>query len=178
LTEAELEQQAINEAVRVVPYNDEWPAQFCSERNRLAALAPELLAVEHVGSTAVPGLAAKPIIDMMATVPNMDVADRVVERLCSSGYTTSAEFNRSLGDRRWLMRHAGGHRTHHLHLVLASSRDWMERICFRDALRRDAGLAARYADLKQRLAFQFGSDRDGYGNAKTEFITSAILAVG
>jgi GrpB-like predicted nucleotidyltransferase (UPF0157 family) len=76
------------------------------------------------------------------------------------------------------MRHAGGHRTHHLHLVLASSRDWVECISFRDALRRDAGLAARYADLKQLLAFQFGSDRDGYGKAKTEFITSAIVAVG
>jgi GrpB-like predicted nucleotidyltransferase (UPF0157 family) len=178
LTEAELERQAINESVRVAPYDDEWPAQFCAERNRLIPIAPELLAVEHVGSTAVPGLAAKPIIDMMAAVPSMEVADRVVERLCSSGYITSAEFNRSLGDRRWLMRHAGGHRTHHLHLVLASSRHWMECIRFRDALRRDSRLAARYADLKQRLAVQFGSDRDGYGNAKAEFITSALMAEG
>jgi len=178
LTEAELERQAIHESVRLVPYSDRWPADFRAERNRLIAMAPELLAVEHIGSTAVPGLAAKPIIDMIAAVPSMEVADRVVERLSGGGYITSVEFNCSLGDRRWLMRHAGGHRTHHLHLVLVNSRHWTQCISFRDALRRDSRLAACYADLKQRLALQFGADRDAYGNAKAEFIASALSADG
>ena len=176
LTDAELEHQAINEAVQIVPYDDRWPAQFRAEKDRLLTIAPELITIEHVSSTAVPGLAAKPIIDLMAAVLSMDVADRVVERLCCDGYVTSAEFNRSLGDRRWFMRHAGGHRTHHLHLVLADSRHWTEHIRFRDVLRQDSKLAARYADLKQRLASQFGNDRDGYGNAKAECIASVLFA--
>jgi GrpB-like predicted nucleotidyltransferase (UPF0157 family) len=178
LTEVELERQAIDESVRVTPYDVEWPAQFRSERDRLVVLAPELLAVEHIGSTAVPGLAAKPIIDIMAAAQSIEVVDQVVQRLCDSGYITSAEFNRSLGDRRWLMRHAGGHRTHHLHLVLSDSQHWADCMRFRDALRQDGDLANRYADLKQRLASQFGSDRDAYGNAKTAFVASAISAAG
>ena len=178
MTEAELERQAINESVRVMPYSDQWPAHFRAERDRLVAIVPELLAVEHIGSTAVPGLAAKPIIDMMAALRSVEVEDRIVDRLCGSGYITSTEFNRSLGDRRWLMRHAGGHRTHHLHLVLSDSRHWAECIRFRDALRQDSGLATRYVDLKQRLASQFGSDRDGYGNAKAAFIASVLSAAG
>ena len=178
LTEADLERGAIDEPVRIERYCAEWPARFVAERERLVAIAPELLAIEHIGSTAVPGLAAKPIIDIMAAGPSMQVADRIIERLCASGYITSAEFNRSMGDRRWLMRYAAGRRTHHLHLVLSDSNHWTECIRFRNALRLDNDLAIRYADLKQRLAAQFGADRDGYGNAKAAFIASAIQAAG
>jgi GrpB-like predicted nucleotidyltransferase (UPF0157 family) len=178
LSEADLERQAIHESLRIMPYRNEWPKQFRAERERLIALAPELLAVEHIGSTAVPGLPAKPIIDIMAAIASMELADKIVNRLCANGYVTSADFNRSLGDRRWLMRHAGGHRTHHLHLVLRDSQHWLECIRFRDALRQDGELAARYADLKQRLASQFGNDRDGYGHAKAAFIASAISGAG
>ena len=174
MNDAELEQQAILETVRVIPYQIQWPEQFRSECERLAAVAPELLAVEHIGSTAVAGLSAKPIIDIMAAVASMDVADQVVHRLCRDGYITSDGFNRSLGDRRWLMRHAGGHRTHHLHLVSIGSQHWVDSLRFRDALRRDDQLARAYAQLKERLAAQLGGDRDAYGDAKTAFITTAL----
>jgi GrpB-like predicted nucleotidyltransferase (UPF0157 family) len=174
LHDDELERRAINDAIRVEPYDADWPGRFVAERDRLTALAPALMAIEHIGSTAVPGLAAKPIIDIMAAVPSLDVADQLVHLFCANGYITSAEFNRNLHDRRWLMRHAGGRRTHHLHLLLAGSAHWTECIRFRELVRRDGKLMEQYADLKRTLADAFGSDREGYGNAKATFITSAI----
>jgi GrpB-like predicted nucleotidyltransferase (UPF0157 family) len=107
-------------------------------------------------------------------VPSMEVADRLVEQLCNNGYTTSAEFNSSLGDRRWLMRHADGRRTHHLHLVLEGSAHLANAIRFRDALRGNGRLGREYAELKYRLAREFGNDRGAYTAAKTEFIASVL----
>jgi GrpB-like predicted nucleotidyltransferase (UPF0157 family) len=177
--DAESGLRAISESVSIEPYDAEWPARFVAERARLTALAPELVAIEHVGSTAVPGLAAKPIIDIMAAVASLDVADVLVDRLTASGgYITSAEFNRTLRNRRWLMRHAGGRRTHHLHLVLAGGPDSTECIRFRDVLRRDRDIREQYAELKHRLASEFGNDRDGYGDAKTAFIASVVRPAG
>jgi len=176
LKDDELERRAINEVVSIEAYDPDWPRRFAEERERLLSLVPQLSAIEHVGSTAVPGLAAKPIIDIMAAVPSIDTVDLLVELLCAHGYVTSADFNRALGDRRWLMRQADGKRTHHLHLVPCGSSYWSECIRFRDALRHDECLAARYADLKRELADQFGRDRDGYGNAKTAFVTEVLAA--
>jgi GrpB-like predicted nucleotidyltransferase (UPF0157 family) len=166
-------QSAIRETVTIVPYDPVWPSMFEAERARLGGLFPELQ-LEHIGSTAVPGMAAKPVIDCMATVPSMDVADRLVERLCRSGYTTSAAYNQSLGDRRWLMRHAAGRRTHHLHLVLEQSDRLTTCIRFRDRMREDAGLARRYSELKRQLAESIGVDREAYTAAKADFIETSI----
>lgn len=178
LNDAKLEQQAIDEPVQIEPYDAGWPGRFQAERSRLLGLIPNLLTIEHIGSTAVPGLAAMPIIDIMATVPAIEVADEIVVRLCANGYITSADFNRLLGDHRWLMRHANGRRTHHLHLFIVGSPHWVERIRFRDLLRQDGSLCERYAELKRLLAAKHGPDRDGYGNAKTEFIIAAVRSAG
>jgi GrpB-like predicted nucleotidyltransferase (UPF0157 family) len=109
---------AIDEDVLLRPYDPSWPSIFATERIRLMAIFPELFVdVQHVGSTAVPGLQAKPIVDILAGVESMAVAESLVAPLCESGYTTSAEFNATLTDSKWFMRWANGHRTHHL-LVL------------------------------------------------------------
>jgi GrpB-like predicted nucleotidyltransferase (UPF0157 family) len=169
--------RAIHEPVAIVPYDPAWPSRFEAERARLSALFPSLY-IEHIGSTAVPGLPAKPVIDCMAAVPSMAVADQLVDLLCANGYTTSASYNQSLGDRRWLMRHSEGRRTHHLHLVLPDSVHLTECLRFRDALRSDAELARRYAELKYSLARDFGTDREAYTAAKTTFVAAALQAVG
>lgn len=169
--------RAINEPVAIVPYDPIWPSRFEAERARLAALHPGLR-LEHVGSTAVPGMPAKPIIDCVAAVPSMAVADQLVDLLCANGYTASASYNQSLGDRRWLMRHAGGRRTHHLHLVLPGSVHLAEYLRFRDALRSDGELARRYAELKHSLARDFATDREAYTAAKTTFVAAALRAAG
>lgn len=173
MTEQESLQAAIHEEVALRAYDPRWPGLFEAERERLLALFPDdFIAVEHIGSTAVPGLAAKPVIDILAGVASMAAARALVAPLCAQGYTASAEFNASLVDRQWLMRWAGGHRTHHLHLVVHGGEVWVQRLRFRDALRADAALAARYAALKADLAARYPNDREAYTEGKAAFVRS------
>jgi GrpB-like predicted nucleotidyltransferase (UPF0157 family) len=174
MTDHESLQSAIHEDVALHAYSPQWTALFAAERNRLLSLFPQMIAVEHIGSTAVEGLSAKPIIDMMAGVASMDAALPLAESLCQSGYTTSVEFNASLTDRQWFMRWADGHRTHHLHVVVHEDVVWQERLKFRDALRGNAELAAQYLQLKQRVATEHAQDREAYTRAKTAFVQSVV----
>lgn len=168
---------AISEDVGLAPYDACWVSQFVAERNRLFALFPgDFVAIEHFGSTAVPGLAAKPIIDILAGVDSMSHADTLIEPLCRAKYTTSAEFNATLQERRWLMRWANGHRTHHLHIVVYGGLEWTRRLALRDALRSDPALAARYEHHKQQLAAVFRTDREAYTDAKSEFVREVLAS--
>lgn len=170
--------QAIVEKVRIAAYDSRWVAQFVAERDRLLDLLPgRFIAIEHFGSTAVPRLAAKPVIDILAGVRTINEADSLLEPLCAHGYETSAEFNATLPDRRWLMRHAFGRRTHHLHLVVFGGEQWGRQLQFRDVLRANAGIAARYERLKQELAEQYRHDREAYTDAKAVFINETLTNV-
>ena len=116
LTDEQSLHAAIHEDVKLRAHDPDWAQAFDLERARLQALLPDaFLAVEHIGSTAVEGLPAKPIIDIMAGVASLGGADTLIDRLCGNGYTTSTEFNATLSDRKRLMRWLDGHRTHHLH---------------------------------------------------------------
>ena len=168
---------AIHEDVKLHEYDPSWPGAFAMEEARLRSLLPRtFLDIQHVGSTAVPGLVAKPIIDILAGVESMAVAESLAPSLCSSGYTTSAEFNASLSDRKWFMRWKDGHRTHHLHVVVHNSPAWHERLHFRDALRASPALAAQYALLKAGLAEEHSADREAYTDAKAEFVRAISRA--
>ncbi len=179
MTDQESLLAAIYEEVVLQAYNPAWPEQFAAERDRLLALSPQLPArlidIQHIGSTAVPGLAAKPVIDMLAGVESMAAAEALAAPLCAIGYTTSAEFNAALTDRKWFMRWANGRRTHHLHVVVHGGEVWTQRLRFRDALRSDAALAARYAALKTELAARHPSDREAYTDAKAAFVQAASV---
>jgi len=161
---------AINESICMRPYDPTWQQKFLKERSRLSIFSCDLLQIEHIGSTAVPGLAAKPIIDMMAGVRTMEDADHVLAALCQYGYVMPPDRNKGLPDRRWLLRHAGGHRTHHLHLVILGGQGWRRTLRFRDLLRAHTDDAKEYEALKLRLAAMAGSNRTGYALAKTEFV--------
>jgi GrpB-like predicted nucleotidyltransferase (UPF0157 family) len=176
MTDHESLQRAIHEDVALHAYNPQWPALFEMERRRLLSLFPQIVAFEHIGSTAVEGMSAKPIIDMMAGVASMEAAMLLAEPMCQSGYTTSVEFNASLTDRQWFMRWANGHRTHHLHVVVHDGAVWQGRLKFRDALRGNAELAAQYLQLKQRMATEHARDREAYTRAKTAFVQSVVAA--
>lgn len=170
---------AIHEEIRLCPYDVQWPVAFTDERRRLARLLPDtFIAIEHIGSTAVPGLPAKPIIDILAGVVSMAAAGAVAGPLLAAGYATSAEFNESLPDRKWFMRWSGGRRTHHLHVVVHESEAWHERVRFRDALRSRPVMAARYVELKERLAAEHPTDREAYTEAKAEFVRSVLRDAG
>ena len=166
---------AIHEDVVLSPYDVSWSERYQKERQRLLTLFPAtFIDVQHIGSTAVPGLEAKPIIDILAGVESMDMAESLAEPLCSAGYTTSAEFNAALTDRKWFMRWADGHRTHHLHVVIHGGELWLRHIRFRDALRFNPEMAAEYTRLKAELAARHGSDREAYTDAKSAFILAAL----
>jgi GrpB-like predicted nucleotidyltransferase (UPF0157 family) len=168
-------QSAIDESICLRPYDPLWPGRFLKESRRLSIFACDLLEIEHIGSTAVPGLAAKPNIDMMAGVRTMADADHVLPALCQYGYVAPPGCNRGLGDRRWLIRHAGGRRTHHLHLVVLGEQGWRRTIRFRDLLRTHPEDAKEYEALKFGLALADSSNRAGYVSGKTEFVEKLLL---
>ena len=168
---------AIHESVSLQEHDPGWAHVFERERDRLHALLPgTFVAIEHIGSTAVAGLLAKPVIDLMAGVESLHDADVLVDSLCDNGYTTSREFNATLTDRKWLMRWRDGHRTHHLHIVVMGGTPWRDRLAFRDALRKDPALASRYDALKSELASTHPDDREGYTAAKAEFVNAVTAA--
>lgn len=166
---------AIYEDVVLHEYEPLWPMAFRAECERLASLLPgAFIELQHIGSTAVNGMPAKPIIDILAGVDSMAQAESLVEPICRSGYTTSAEFNATLSDRKWFMRWADGHRTHHLHVVVHGGTFWHEHLRFRDALRSKPELAASYASLKAKLSVKYATDREAYTEAKGKFVRSAL----
>jgi GrpB-like predicted nucleotidyltransferase (UPF0157 family)/RimJ/RimL family protein N-acetyltransferase len=152
--------------VEIVDYDPAWPTAFEAERNRLAPLL-QGAEIHHFGSTAVPGLAAKPVIDMIALVPDLDAP--IPGLVADARYQFPRAFNATLTHRRFLCYPTAAHRTHHLHLV--DEREELERrLRFRDRLRADPALAMEYAALKRTLAARHRHDREAYTNAKSGFI--------
>ena len=160
-------------AVEIVAYDPAWPARFERERQRLqATLAPWLAGtIEHIGSTAVPLLAAKPVIDIMAPVHSLAHSRPAIEAAASAGYLYAPYKADAM---HWFCKPSPSMRTHHLHLVPLGSPLWRERLAFRDALRADPEVAAAYAALKLRLALEFRDDREAYTEAKTAFILKTL----
>jgi GrpB-like predicted nucleotidyltransferase (UPF0157 family) len=159
-----------NGPIEIVEYDPFWPACYFAERERLAALLPGI-GVDHIGSTAVPGLAAKPVIDMIALVDDLEASAAAAVRRAS--YQIPARFNVDLVHRRFLCYPTAVYRTHHLHLV-DEREDFDRCLRFRDGLRADSKVAAEYAALKRALAARFREDREGYTKAKSRFITDAV----
>ena len=161
--------------ITLEPANPEWSRLFEEEKARLfTAFGARFIAIEHTGSTAVPGLDAKPVIDMLGGVASMAAADALLEPLCAVGWDTSPEFNATLSDRRFLLRWPEGVRTHHLHLVVYGGVPWQHQLAFRDRLRSHPEIAERYRKLKYALAAAHKTDRFAYTEAKTAFIKDVL----
>nr|BBH92884.1 hypothetical protein KTA_10830 [Thermogemmatispora argillosa] len=157
--------------VILVDYDPQWPAAYAAERQRLLeAIGLWLLAVEHIGSTAVPGLAAKPTIDIMVAVRHLSHAVHCREPLRALGYEYVPEAERFIPERRYFRKVHGEKDTHHLHMVVYDSSFWRRHLLFRDYLRAHPATAQEYALLKQELAARFANDVAAYTEAKTAFI--------
>jgi GrpB-like predicted nucleotidyltransferase (UPF0157 family) len=154
--------------VELVQYDPAWPAAFEAERRRLAPLL-DGAEIHHIGSTAVPGLQAKPVIDMIALVNDLDDLDGLIAALARSGYQYPRAFNATLTGRRFLCYPTPAWRTHHLHLV-DDPAELARYLRFRDNLRADPALAGEYAALKLALAERYREDREAYTEAKSPFI--------
>lgn len=163
------------EPVVVVPYDPGWPAQFAKLRDRIAAALGDLaVGIEHVGGTAVPGLDAKPIVDLDVVVrPEQDLAV-VVERLGTLGYEHLGDLGVH-GRDAFRASAADPLPRHHLYVCPAGSAALSAHLTLRDELRADPALAAQYAALKRELAARYRADRDAYTEGKTHFITGVLL---
>jgi GrpB-like predicted nucleotidyltransferase (UPF0157 family) len=159
-------------AVELRPYDPAWPHWFERERAELLADVPQLLEVEHIGSTSIPGLEAKPIIDMQASLRSLSDWPRVVPRLVERGYTFMAE--RVYESRIFLPKGPAESRTHYLSLIEADSEEWPARTRFRDALRSDPALRQEYQHLKRRLLREHAYDRPAYTDAKSAFVAQVL----
>lgn len=163
--------------VIVKPYDPRWPREFEDVRAELARALPSwVLSIEHVGSTAVPGLDAKPIIDILVGVPSLARRLELQPILESLGFEYRA--TDELPDRHYFPRTRGGYRVHHVSVAEPTSRHYRNTLIFRDALRADRQLAERYAALKRRLARELGTVRFAYLNAKTDFIHGVLRENG
>jgi GrpB-like predicted nucleotidyltransferase (UPF0157 family) len=159
--------------IEIVPADPGWPQRFEQERAPLEqALAPWLTgAIHHVGSTAVPGLAAKPVIDILAGVESLDASRACFERLEALEYRYAPYRPQEM---HWFCKPSPAHRTHHLHLVPTGSPRYRDELAFRDALRADGELAGEYERLKRGLAAEHRDDREAYTAAKAGFIARAL----
>lgn len=155
--------------IAVVEYDPRWPSLFDAERARLAAvLDRHVVNIEHIGSTAVPGLAAKPLVDILVTVARLGASDAYIEPLRSLGYT----FFPVLGNSARYTFGKGLPHTHHVHIVEHGGDEHLRPIAFRDYLRSHREVARQYAALKRKLAARFHDNRRAYNAAKTDFIRS------
>jgi GrpB-like predicted nucleotidyltransferase (UPF0157 family) len=163
--------------ITISDYDPTWPAQFEQERKRLhTALGSIVTTIEHVGSTAVPGLAAKPIIDMLVGVRSLSEARaRSIEALAGLGYTYMPEYEAWLPGEMLFRKGAPGPWTHHAHVMESSSPRWDELMLIRAYLRTHSDVATAYGALKKALALVFQDDIAGFRDAKRPFL-QAVMA--
>jgi GrpB-like predicted nucleotidyltransferase (UPF0157 family) len=154
--------------VEVVPYRPEWPEQYQSEASALEPLAaPALVRLEHIGSTAVKGLAAKPVIDMLMEVTSVAALDQVASRLAARGYQARGEFG--IAGRRYFTL-GERPRIFNLHCFASGDAHLLRHRAFRDYLACHPGVVAEYGELKLMLSSLYRSDIEAYMDGKDSFI--------
>lgn len=170
---ADINPSLVADAVILVEYDERWPVEFAAEEVRLrGGLGTVAVRIDHVGSTAVPGLMAKAIIDVQVSVADVAAADTYVGPLESLGYAY-------VPDDRFptypFFRHpALGPRKFHLHVAQSGSAEEADHLVFRDRLRADPTVARTYWDLKRELARRFFADRVSYSTSKGDFVNSVL----
>jgi GrpB-like predicted nucleotidyltransferase (UPF0157 family) len=157
--------------VRLAEYDERWRLLFAAEAERLLAFSDGLpLRIEHIGSTSIPGMCAKPVLDILAGRPSGTPLDPYLVCIQRAGYVHRGE--RGVAGREFFRR--GEPRAYHVHLVEDDGALWREYLAFRDFLRRHADVAARYAALKRSLAARFPTDREAYTDGKAAFVGETI----
>ena len=173
--------RVVQEEVVIVPYNQGWPKMFEEEKKHLFNCLPQeiIIRIEHFGSTAIPGLSAKPIIDILAEVASLEETKKsIVPILTGQGYEyfwRPTHGNDGPPFYAWFIKRDNyGNRTHHIHMVESDFEHW-DRLLFRDYLIEHPRLISEYQQLKMHLAEKFPKDRIAYTDAKAKFIVSVTL---
>ena len=168
-----------DQSIELTAYDPAWQERFAEQQTRLTAVLKPWLAgeVEHIGSTSVPGLRSKPIVDLLAPVHSLEAAHSAISILESDGWLFwAADPNRHY--RLWFLRPNPAARTHHLQIIQQGDPNILALSAFRDALRRDPKAREAYSSLKENLANKYRDNRDAYSNAKTEFVRSILQSRG
>jgi len=168
-----------DQAITLIDHDPAWAVRFTEQQLRLSVLLEPWLAapVEHVGSTSVTGLRAKPIVDLLAPVTSLDAAPQIIPVLASDGWLFWPDDPNRLY-RLWFLRPRPSARTHHPQIIAHDHVAAHALIAFRDALRDDPHLRETYATLKDNLAEQYRFDREAYTNAKRAFVRSVLQSKG
>ncbi|MBN8506038.1 MAG: GrpB family protein [Burkholderiales bacterium] len=171
---------ALAEAVLLSPPDPAWPSQAATLLAELTALLGGAdIRGEHIGSTAVAGLSAKPVLDLMIGVPSLAHIERHHDALKGRGWRYRPEHEARLPQRRYFVRDASGDWPRvHLHALVQGGALWLAHLRFRDALRASPALRDEYARLKQRLAVAFAGDKAAYTEAKAPFIQQVLRVEG
>lgn len=159
--------------VELSEYDPEWPSMFELEKKFLMDVIDKWLCgtVEHIGSTSVPGMVAKPVVDIMFGVGSLEESKSAIDLLVRSGYEY---FPYKEDVMHWFCKPSDAFRTHHLHLVPYQSQLWNERIKFRNLLLSNQKIAKQYSDLKQELAARYRGEREVYTQKKGPFIQRVL----
>ena len=154
----------------VVPHDPAWAGQFDDEAAAIrAALGDSALAIHHIGSTSIPGILAKPIVDILVEIPSLDDLDRISPAMIDLGYQAMGAFG--IPGRRYFRKDdANGARTHHVHAFGAGTPHVVRHLAFLDFLRARPDVAWAYSDLKRRLVAQPGMTREACMDGKDPFI--------
>ena len=161
--------------VLLVPYDPDWPRRFDEERRVLATVfAGAEAVIEHVGSTAVPGLGSKPVIDVIVGVPGLAAVDERIPALEAAGYEYIQEYEKQLPERRYFRKPRFGTRMFHVHCVVTGSASWIQHLAFCDYLRARPEVAAAYYKLKEDLAARVS--KADYTEAKSPFIEQVLAS--
>jgi GrpB-like predicted nucleotidyltransferase (UPF0157 family) len=164
--------QTMEDPILVVDYDVDWPLQYEQEKSHiLDALSNTIADIQHIGSTSVPGLAAKPVIDILLGVEQMPPQTSQIAGLETLGYLYCGELG--IPGRHYFRR--GMPRTHQIHLVKLNSEFWETHVLFRDFLRTHPNAAQQYEALKRDLAVKFRADRERYTDSKTPLIEQLLV---
>lgn len=157
--------------VRLVPYAEAWKELFEEEKRRLKkAVGRHVISIEHVGSTSIPGLISKPILDIGIAVDDFEAARVTISPIEELGYQFRGEYG--IPRRHYFVK--GHARTHHIHVLETTSRDWKTLILFRDYLKQHPEAKEAYQNLKQKLAARFPLDRSSYQDGKAALIQQTL----
>jgi GrpB-like predicted nucleotidyltransferase (UPF0157 family) len=155
--------------VEVVPYRQDWPELFMAESKALQRVfGREMLSIHHFGSTSIPGISAKPIIDILLIVRDIEKVNALAPRLEALGYHAVGEYG--ISGRRFFYKGTNDFRSHHLHVYESGNPHILRHLVFRDYMRCHPISARDYTRLKEELAHQFPEDMDSYIAGKNAFV--------
>ena len=158
-------------------YQDTWPQQYLRVAEQLRAIVPIPGAVlEHIGSTSVPGLCAKPVLDILLGVSSLRDVEAWIPSLRTAGFVYRPEYEVAIPDRRYFVRPEGQTVRVHLHAVLLGGQLWQQQLYFRNALREEPLFREQYASLKRGLAVAHAGDKAAYTEAKSPFIRQVLAS--